>query len=199
MPNARIEKATDELSKLPAIGKKSARRIVNYLLKKDFEFVKSLADSLIDLKLKVKTCSICYNYSEEEICEICADNKRDHSTICVVEEASNIEVIEKTNEYKGVYHVLGGALSPLNGVGVENLRIKELLQRINNTQTKEIIIALNPDAEGDATSIYLSERIKENYPNIKITRIARGIPLGGTLEYIDQATLAKALVNRNEF
>jgi recombination protein RecR len=199
MPNARIEKATDELSKLPAIGKKSARRIVNYLLKKDFEFVKSLADSLIDLKLKVKTCSICYNYSEEEICEICADNKRDHSTICVVEEASDIEVIEKTNEYKGVYHVLGGALSPLNGVGVENLRIKELLQRINNTQTKEIIIALNPDAEGDATSIYLSERIKENYPNIKITRIARGIPLGGTLEYIDQATLAKALVNRNEF
>lgn len=198
MPNKYIEKAVEELSKLPSVGKKSARRMVNYILKNNYEFAENLAEALLDLKRKVKICSVCFNYSVEELCEICSDPRREKSIICVVEEASDIDAIEKTNEYKGTYHVLGGVLSPLNGVLAENLKIAELLKRIKESEAKEIIIALNPDAEGDATTIYLSEKIKENFPNVKTSRIARGIPLGGTIEFVDQVTLAKAILNRNQ-
>lgn len=191
-----LQRAIDELSKLPSIGKKTAQRLAIHILKSDKESVDSLINSLQDLKEKIRFCSVCFNISTEEKCEICQSAKRDHSTICVVEDASDIISIEKTNEYNGLYHVLGGVLDPLGGVTVEKLKIKELLERIKNDEVKEVILALNPDAEGDATSLYLSRLLKEI--NIKVSRIARGLPIGGDLEFADSATIGRAFIGRIE-
>jgi len=191
-----LQRAIDELSKLPSIGKKTAQRLAIHILKSDKESVDSLIISLQDLKEKIRFCSVCFNISTEEKCEICQSAKRDRSTICVVEDASDIISIEKTNEYNGLYHVLGGVLDPLGGVTVEKLKIKELLERIKNDEVKEVILALNPDAEGDATSLYLSRLLKEI--NIKVSRIARGLPIGGDLEFADSATIGRAFIGRIE-
>ena len=188
-----MEKAISEFSKLPGIGRKSAQRLVFYLLKCSKNEVQNLSDSLIDIKEKVKYCSICYNITEQDPCYICNSQKRDRSLLCVIEEANDVLALERTGEYKGLYHVLGGALSPLDGIGPHDLRIRELMSRLNG-QIEEIIIATNPNTEGDATALYLEKLIKPL--NYKITRIARGLPVGGDLEYADEITLTRALQGR---
>lgn len=187
-----VERAIHELSKLPGIGRKSAERLVFYLLKISQEEIHGLTQALTELKSRVKHCSVCFNITEEEICRICSDEKRDHTIICVVEEANDVIAIEKTGEYRGLYHVLEGALSPLDGVGPDDLRVKELLSRLENVH--EVIVATNPNTEGEATAIYIAKLIKPL--NIKISRIARGLPVGADLEYADEMTLSRALEGR---
>lgn len=189
-----LQKAIDELSKLPSIGKKTAQRLAIYILKSKNEDVETLVNSLLELKTKIQFCKICFNISVGEVCDVCSSNKRDKTTICIVEEASDIIAIEKTNEYNGQYHVLGGVLNPLANVSADTLKIKELVERIKIGNTKEVILALNPDAEGDATSLYITRILKE-YP-VKISRIARGLPIGGDLEFADAATIGRALIGR---
>lgn len=184
----------DELSKLPAIGRKTALRIALHLLKSDEEVADNLVSSIKELKEKIRFCNICFNISVEETCDICRSNKRDNSIICVVEEASDIIAIEKSNEFNGLYHVLGGVLSPLQGKGTDSLKIKELVDRIEGKDIKEIILALNPDTEGDTTSLYLANLLKKY--DLKVSRIARGIPIGGDLEFADEATIGRAVLGR---
>lgn len=184
----------EELSKLPSIGRKSAQRLALHLVKKEKTELEELITALIELKDNIKFCSICFNISANEICSVCTSPKRDNSTICVVEEASDVIAIENTNEFSGKYHVLGGVLSPLAGIGVESLKIKELVQRLKSDEVKEIILALNPNTEGETTSLYLAKLLKPF--NIKITRLARGLPIGGDLEFTDEATIGRAVLNR---
>lgn len=189
-----LQIAIDELSKLPTIGRKTAQRLALHLLKSDLKDVESLIASLSDLKHKLRFCSICFNISTEDVCTVCKSEKRDKHIICVVEEASDIIAIERANEYKGLYHVLGGALSPLSGVSADSLKIQELLNRLESSEIKEIILALNPDTEGETTSLYLAKLLKPF--NVKITRIARGLPVGGDLEFADEATIGRAFLSR---
>jgi recombination protein RecR len=189
--------AIEELSKLPSIGRKTAQRLALHLLKSDGEQFEGLIQALEDLKTKIQFCKRCYNLSEEELCTICKSEKRDKSKICIVEEASDVIAIEKTHEYNGLYHVLGGVLSPLTGISPDSLKIKELLQRLPKEEVKEIILALNPDTEGEATALYLSKLIKPL--KIELTRIARGLPIGGDLEFADEATIGRAITNRSTF
>jgi recombination protein RecR len=163
-------------------------------LKNDESTVEKLTESLKNLKLKLRLCSRCYNLSEEEFCVICRSTRRDTSVICIVEEASDVIAIERTNEFNGLYHVLGGVLSPLSGIGSDNLKIRELMRRFENEDIKEVILALNPDTEGEATSLYLARLIKPL--GIKVTRIARGLPIGGDLEFADEATIGRAVLGR---
>ncbi len=186
--------AIDELSKLPGIGKKTAQRLALHIIKNDKESAEKLAKAIINLKEKLMLCKKCFNLSEDELCDICKNPKRDQSTICVVEEVSDVIAIEKSHEFNGLYHVLGGVLSPLMGIGAENIRIKELINRFHSEEIKEVILALNPDTEGETTSLYLAKLIKPL--GIKVTRIARGIPIGGDLEFADEATIGKAMLNR---
>ena len=188
-----MEKAISELAKLPGIGRKSAQRLVFYLLKLPKYEVQQLADALYAIKEKVNFCTICFNITETDLCHICASDKRDRTTLCVVEEANDVLALEKTGEYNGLFHVLGGALSPLEGIGPNDLHIKEMMTRLNGT-IQEIIIATNPNTEGEATSLYLEKLIKPL--EIKLTRIARGLPVGGDLEDADEITLTKALEGR---
>lgn len=192
-----IEKLIEEFSKFPGIGKKTAQRMAFFVLKQRKEEAEALAQSILDVKSKVSYCSVCFNITEHDPCSICKGEKRDRSIVCVVEEANDVAALEKTNQYKGLYHVLGGVLSPLDGVGPEDLKVKELLSRLKNRQIKEVIIATNPSTEGEATAIYLSKLIKPL--GVKVTRIARGLPAGGDLEYADRTTLANALEGRVEF
>lgn len=189
-----LQTAIEELGKLPSIGRKTAQRLALHLVKSDPEVVENLISALASLKEKLRLCTICYNISVEETCDICKSEKRDKSIICVVEEASDIIAIEKTNEFNGLYHVLGGVLSPLSGTDAESLKIKELLLRLHDDSVKEIILALNPDTEGEATSLYLAKILKPL--SIKITRIARGLPIGGDLEFADEATIGRAVLGR---
>lgn len=189
-----LQKAIDELSKLPSIGKKTAQRLALHILKSDKESVELLVKSLIEVKEKIRFCSECFNLSTEDICDICKSTKRDKTIICVVEDASDIISIEKSNEYNGLYHVLGGVLNPLSGITAEKLKIKELLKRISEQNISEVILALNPNSEGDATSLYLNKLLKE--VNVKISRIARGLPIGGDLEFADSATIGRAFIGR---
>ncbi len=191
-----LQIAIDELSKLPSIGRKTAQRLALHLLKTDEQNVENLIKAIADLKSKIRLCSICFNLSVDDTCDICRNPKRDRSVICVVEEASDIIAIERTNEYKGLYHVLGGVLSPLSGTSVDDLRVQELVKRLHNSEVKEIILALNPDTEGDTTSLYLAKLIKPL--NIKVTRIARGLPIGGDLEFADDATIGRAVLGRSD-
>lgn len=187
--------AIEELSKLPGIGRKTAQRLAIYLLKSDEQQVDNLIIAVKDLKLKLRFCSRCFNLSEEELCNICNSEKRDTSVICVVEEASDVIAIEKTHEFRGLYHVLGGVLSPLSGITPDSLHIKELLKRFEEENIKEIILALNPDTEGETTSLYLAKLMKPL--EVTVTRIARGLPIGGDLEFADDATIGRAILNRS--
>lgn len=188
-----VERAIHELSKLPGIGRKSAQRTVFYLLKTEASEVQALAGALSDLKTKVRYCSVCYNITEADPCPICSNEERDRSVICIVEEPNDIIAFERTGEYRGLYHVLGGVLSPLDGISPDDLYIKALLARIDET-VEEIIVATNPSTEGEATALYLTKLIKPM--QIKLTRIARGIPVGADLEYADEITLTRALEGR---
>lgn len=187
--------AIEELSKLPGIGRKTAQRLALHLLKAQSEDVENLTKALKDLKLKLRFCSRCYNISEEELCEVCKSSKRDQTVICVVEEASDVIAIEKTHEFNGLYHVLGGVLSPLTGISPDALKIKELLKRFENEHVQEVILALNPDTEGETTSLYLARLIKPL--GIRVSRIARGLPIGGDLEFADEATIGRAMLSRS--
>ncbi len=186
--------AIEELSKLPGIGKKTAQRLALHLLKSSPENVENLINAVQDLKTKIHFCKRCFNISEEDFCKICQSPKRDSSIICVVEEASDVIAVEKSHEYTGLYHVLGGVLSPLSGIGPDELKIKELMMRFEAEEIKEIILALNPDTEGETTSLYLAKLLKPL--GIKVTRIARGLPIGGDLEFADEATIGRAMLNR---
>lgn len=191
-----VERAIHELNKLPGVGRKSAQRYVFYLLNRSSDEVSALAQALVELKEKVGHCSVCFNITETDPCRICSSTKRNRSAICVVEEANDVLVLEKTGVYDGLYHVLGGVLSPLDGIGPDDLRIKELLLRLQQG-VEEVIIATNPNTEGEATAIYLAKLIKPM--NIKVSRIARGIPVGADLEYADEVTLTRALLGRMDY
>lgn len=180
--------------KFPGVGPKSAQRMAFHLLKMPLGEVQRFAQILVSAKENIHYCSVCFNMSASDPCEICSDNKRDGSVICVVAETKDLIAIEKTREYKGLYHVLQGVLSPLDGIGVEDIRIKELLNRVADENVQEIILALSPSVEGEATSLYLTKLIKPF--NIKISRIAFGLPVGSDLEYADEITLAKAIEGR---
>lgn len=193
---APIAKLVEELGKLPGIGNKTAQRLAFHILDMKEDDVNRLADSITDAKNKIRYCSICNNLTDIDPCAICSGHDRDSGIICVVEDSRDIIAMEKTKEFKGVYHVLQGAISPMEGIGPEDIKIKELLDRIKTTEVKEIIIATNPNIEGEATAIYISKLMKPLC--IKTTRIAHGIPIGGDLEYTDEITLIKALEGRRE-
>ncbi len=186
----------EHFQKLPGIGPKSAQRVAFHLLKMPVGEVEKFAEAMITAKKTIHYCEICFNMSATNPCEICSSPNRDNSTICVCAETKDLIAIENTNEYKGKYHVLQGLISPIDGIGAEDIRIKELLHRIANEDIKEVIIALNPSVEGEATSLYLTKLLKPF--NIKITRIAFGIPIGSDIEYADEITLAKAIECRRE-
>lgn len=190
-----LERLISEFAKLPGIGRKTAQRLTFFLLKEDGERASSLAEAILALKERIRYCSVCFNITEEDPCPICRDPKRDQGTICVVEEPSDLMAIERLGAYKGVYHVLGGVLSPLDGVGPEDLRIRELLERLKEG-VKEVILATNPTVEGEATALYLSRLIRPL--GIKVSQIARGIPMGGDIELADEMTLARAFEGRRE-
>ena len=191
-----IEKLIESFEKLPSIGHKTAIRLAFHMLDMTDEEITEFTTSITDAKKKLKYCSTCFNISDIDPCPICSNPKRDQSTICVVEDVRDIMAMERTHEYKGVYHVLHGTISPMNGIGPDEIKIKELLNRIRDNDIKEVIIATNPRVEGEATSIYISKLIKAF--NIKVTRIAHGIPVGGDLEYTDEITLMKAMEGRRE-
>ena len=191
-----IEKLIESFEKLPSIGHKTATRLAFHMLNLNEESTKEFINSIIEAKKNLRYCSKCFNITETDPCPICSSPKRDQSTICVVEDVKDVVAMEKTHEFKGVYHVLHGSISPMNGIGPEDIKIKELLERLRDTDVKEIIIATNPRVEGEATAIYLSKLIKPI--GIKVTRIAHGIPVGGDLEYTDEVTLSKALEGRRE-
>jgi len=189
-----IQDLIDELGRLPGVGPKSAQRIAFHIIQSDRVDVSRLAEILKTVKERVRFCTTCGNISEEELCRICKDPRRDNSSICVVEESKDVLAIEKTREFKGKYHVLGGAISPIDGIGPENLRIKELMTRLAQTQINEVIIATDPNLEGEATATYLTRLIKPL--GIKVSRLASGLPVGGDLEYADEITLGRAFEGR---
>ena len=191
-----IEKLIESFEKLPSIGHKTAQRLAFYMLDLPDTEVLEFTNSIINAKNNLKFCSICFNIADSDPCHICSNVKRDKSTICVVEDVRDVIAMERTHEYKGVYHVLHGTISPMNGIGPNDIKIKELLTRLLPGQVNEVILATNPRVEGEATSMYISKLIKPL--GVKVTRIARGIPVGGDLEYTDEVTLTQALENRNE-
>ncbi|MFW6030067.1 MAG: recombination mediator RecR [Halanaerobiales bacterium] len=189
-------KLIGELSKLPGIGPKTAQRLAFYILGLSKGEVKELSNALIDAKENIKFCSICNNLTESDPCKFCKSPDRDRSVICVVESAKDVIAMEKTGEYKGLYHVLHGAISPIDGVGPDDIRVQNLLPRLEDDEVKEVIVATDPNAEGDATAMYLAKLLKPL--GVKVTRIAHGLPVGGDLEYADEVTLSKALEGRRE-
>ncbi len=191
-----MEKLIAEFTKLPGIGPKSAERIVMHILKSPREHAAALSESIIKLKDAIVFCRNCFNLSEGEVCHICSDPQRDKTTVLVVESPKDILAIEKTGSYRGLYHVLLGSISPLDGVGPDELKIKELLRRIKADKIKEVILATDADTEGETTALYLSQLLKNQ--SVKTSRIAYGLPVGSHLEYADQATLARALEGRNQ-
>lgn len=191
-----IERLIENFEKLPSIGHKTATRLAFHVLNLNEEGINEFISSILEAKKNLKYCSKCFNITDTDPCPICSSLKRDSSTICVVEDVRDVVAMEKTHEFKGVYHVLHGSISPMNGIGPEDIKIKELLERLKNEDVKEIILATNPRVEGEATAIYLSKLIKPI--GIKVTRIAHGIPVGGDLEYTDEVTLSKALEGRRE-
>ena len=191
-----IEKLIESFEKLPSIGHKTAIRLAFHMLDMTDEEITEFTTSITDAKKKLKYCSTCFNISDTDPCPICSNPKRDQSTICVVEDVRDIMAMERTHEYKGVYHVLHGTISPMNGIGPDDIKIKELLSRLMEGNVKEIILATNPRVEGEATAMYISKLVKPL--GVKATRIAHGIPVGGDLEYTDEVTLSKALEGRRE-
>lgn len=191
-----LARLIQEFTKLPGIGPKTAERLVYHLLKQPKENLSLFAESLNQAKAEVVVCGLCYRFSDQNPCPICTDKKREHNLICVVAESQNIPVIEKTGAFNGLYHVLGGLISPLEGTTPDKLRINELEARLKANGVKEVILALNPDVDGETTSLYLSQLIKPQ--GIKVTKLARGLPMGADLEYADEVTLESALIGRRE-
>lgn len=187
---------TEQFAKLPGIGMKSAQRLAYYVMSMTKDEAEQFANSIVNVHNTVHLCKECQNFTDKELCPVCADGGRDHSTVCVVESPKDISAFERTREYKGVYHVLHGLISPIDGVTPDKLKIKELLARIGTGEVSEVIMATNPTVEGEATAMYISKLIKPL--GIKVTRLAFGLPIGGNLEYADEVTLYKALENRNE-
>jgi recombination protein RecR len=191
-----VQSLVDELGRLPGIGPKSAQRIAFYLLKAAPEDAKRLAQAVVEAKERVSWCRRCFNFAEGDLCVYCRDERRDPSVLCVVEEPRDIVAVERTQEYRGRYHVLLGAISPIEGIGPEQLKIKELLGRVNDEGVQEVILATNPNIEGEATAMYLARLLKPL--GLRVTRIASGLPVGGDLEYADEVTLGRALEGRRE-
>ncbi|GAA1450325.1 recombination mediator RecR [Nesterenkonia lacusekhoensis] len=191
-----VQDLIDELGRLPGIGPKSAQRVAFHILEADGEDMKRLADAIVSVKEKVKFCEICFNVSEESTCRICQDSRRDPSVICVVEESKDVMAIERTRSFRGRYHVLGGSINPIAGVGPDQLHIRELLNRLSDDQIKEVIIATDPNLEGEATATYLVRMLGSI--GIKLTRLASGLPVGGDLEYADDVTLGRAFEGRTD-
>jgi recombination protein RecR len=192
-----VQDLVEELTRLPGIGPKTAQRLAFHILKVDAAEARRLAGAIVGVKEKTRFCARCFNISTAELCQYCTTDRRDPTLVCVVEEARDIEAVEKTGEFRGRYHVLGGAISPIDGVGPDDLRIAELLARIPAEGIAEIIVATNPNVEGEATGMYLARLISPL--GVKITRIASGLPVGGDLEYADEVTLGRALEGRREF
>ena len=193
-PSKVLEKAVEEISGLPGIGKKSALRLALHLLRQPQSQGVALGNALQKLVTDIKYCQECHNFSDEDICEICSNTKRSDEILCIVEDVRDVMAIENMGGYKGVYHVLHGVLSPLDGIGPDNIRIRELIFRLQQSQVKEVIIATNSDVEGEATAVYLAQLLKPI--GVTVSRIAHGLPVGGDLEYADEMTLARALENR---
>jgi recombination protein RecR len=191
-----VTRLIEEFHRLPGIGPKSAQRLTFYLLRTSKTQVEQLSDAIRDLREKITTCAICQNIAEDNPCIICRDEARDRAMICVVEEPLDLVAIERTREYRGLYHVLHGAISPVEGIGPEDLHIKELLERLRDGRVSEVLLATNPNLEGEATAMYLERLIKPL--GIRLTRLARGLPVGGDLEYADEVTLTRALEGRRE-
>jgi recombination protein RecR len=191
-----VARLIDAFQRLPGIGPKTAQRLTFYMLKRPPDEARELGDALLAVKEKITYCRICFNVTDEDPCRICTDPRRDEHVLCVVEEPNDLLAMERTGEYRGRYHVLLGALSPLDGVGPDDLKIRELLARLEDRQTAEVILATNPNVEGEATALYLAKLLRPLA--VRITRIARGLPVGGDLEYADQVTLSKALEGRRE-
>ncbi len=191
-----VQSLVDELGRLPGIGPKSAQRIAFYLLKTAPEDAKRLARAIVEAKERVSWCRRCFNFAEGELCVYCRDDRRDSTLLCVVEEPRDIVAVERTQEYRGRYHVLLGAISPIEGIGPDQLKVKELLARVNDEGVKEVILATNPNIEGEATAMYLARLLKPL--GLRVTRIASGLPVGGDLEYADEVTLGRALEGRRE-
>ena len=191
-----VQSLVDELGRLPGIGPKSAQRIAFYLLKAAPEDAKRLARAVLEAKERVSWCRRCFNFAEGELCVYCRDDRRDPSVVCVVEEPRDIAAVERTQEYRGLYHVLLGAISPIEGIGPEQLKIRELLARVGDQGVQEVILATNPNIEGEATAMYLARLVKPL--GVRVTRIASGLPVGGDLEYADEVTLGRALEGRRE-
>jgi recombination protein RecR len=196
MNSKAIEILTDEFNKLPGIGRKSAQRLAFYVVEMEGEDAQKLAKAIIEVKNSVKKCSICGNLTENEICGICDDEERDETLICVVEEARDIIAMERARSFKGKYHVLHGKISPLNGIDADDLNLKSLILRVGKEEIKEVILALNPDLEGETTSAYITKLLK-NF-DVKVTKLASGIPIGGNIEFADVATIARAIEGRRE-
>lgn len=191
-----LERLIDEFRKMPSVGRKSAERMAFYVLGLEDKDVKGLADAIVSAHEKIHQCSVCRNLTEDEVCPICKNDKRDKSIICVVEDPRDVAAIERTHEYNGLYHVLHGVISPINGIGPEEITIKELLSRLGDNTVNEIIMATNPTVEGEATAMYISRLLKPM--GISVSRLAYGIPVGADLEYADEVTLSRALEGRRE-
>ena len=196
MSTRSLENLISRLNRLPGIGIKTAQRLAYHILTLPDEDAEGLSSAIITAKKAIKYCPVCGNFTEEELCDICSDEKRDRTLICVVKDARDVSYMERMREYRGTYHVLGGTLSPMDGVGPDDIRIAELIERVKNGDVKEVILATNPDVEGEATAAYIAGRLKPM--GVKTTRIAHGIPIGGNLEYVDEITLYKAIENRRE-
>lgn len=193
-PSKLLEHAVQELSRLPGVGRKTALRFALYLLKQDNQIVEEFSKSLLTLRNDVKHCKVCHNISDTDICDICSNPQRDKTTICVVENIHSVMSIENTNQYHGLYHVLGGVISPMDGVGPSDIELKSLFNRVQNEDIKEIILALNPTMEGDTTNFYISRKLADL--NVKISVLARGVSVGDDLEYTDEVTLGRSILGR---
>jgi recombination protein RecR len=192
-----LERVINELSKLPSVGRKTAQRLAFHLLKATDEEAAALAQAILDLRRKTRFCRDCFNLAEQELCPVCSDPRRDRALLCVVEEPTNLLAIERTSVFQGLYHVLGGALSPLKDIGPEQLHLRELMERVQREGFREIILATNPNVEGEATAVYLSRLLKPL--GLQITRLAQGLPAGGDLEFMDELTLQRALEGRRDY
>lgn len=191
-----LQRLLDELGRLPGIGPKSAQRIAYYLLEADAEEARRLAHAILEVKQQVHFCPVCFSYATREKCDVCEDPRRDRTTICVVSEPRDVQAIERTGTYRGLYHVLGGVISPMDKIGPDQLHVRELLQRLANEEVGEVILATNPDVEGETTATYLARQIRPL--GVRVTRLASGLPVGGELEYADEVTLGRAIEARQE-
>ena len=189
-----LDRLVELIAKLPGLGRKSAARLALHILLRPEEEARDLSQAILDVKTKIQLCRTCSNFTEEEYCSLCRDQRRDHGLICVVETPGDVMRLERTASYRGLYHVLGGALSPLEGIGPEDLRIPQLLERLGDGNVREVILATNPTADGDATALYLARELKQR--GVTASRIARGVPIGAELEHVDEVTLASAMESR---